>query len=210
MTKTDMLVELREILDESQNNPLWTPRSLERWLSEGQDKFCAETGFFKDSSNHTIPVLADTRLYSYSDRIIRIVAVKRNGVPLTHFEGSGDFPPDNGGVPTQWRTDTDTGFIKLWPTPAADETLEMVVWRYATTPLVNKDAQPEIPEQFRRACVEYAAAKAYGIHDAEASNPKAAAEHWAEYKVYVDDGITAFHNLHNTHVDVKPHPSYVV
>jgi hypothetical protein len=74
---------------------------------------------------------------------------------------------------------------------------------------LDKAETPSIPEQCHLGLVEYAAAKAFGDHDRERQDPVKAADHMANFRAYVNDGIRLFDRLNNASPQVKPNPQYL-
>jgi len=69
-------------------------------------------------------------------------------------------------------------------------------------------ASPEIPIRFQRACIEWAAYKAFNHHDMEAQDPVKASDHLNYFNEYVSDGRSAFRRLHNLETRVGTAPAY--
>ena len=71
------------------------------------------------------------------------------------------------------------------------------------------DGQPELfPPRLRRACVEWAAYKAFMHHDMETQDPVKAGDHLNAYKMYASDGRTHFRRVHGLEVSVGIDPAY--
>ena len=230
MNRTTMLANLREVLnDVSTSFTSWGDTRLLMYLSEGQDKFCEETGYFRDASSFTITLESGTATYAVPDRIIEILGVY-NGTKLlakldtnARYGVSGeitdfDFTNSTPGMPSHWQTEADTGSISLYPTPGDDQdgaTLSLRVWRYSKYDLAGDGetedvpAEPEIPARFHGAPIEWAAYKALMHHDEETQDPVKAAEHLNTFmRVYVADGRAAFIRAHNIEVKFSPNPCY--
>jgi len=226
MNRTEMLTELREVLDDASTSfTSWSDSRLLAYLSEGQDKFCEDTGFFRDASSYTIVLVAGTASYSIPARAIQLLDIydgtTKLGKIYTGSELDGviqsDLSTAQPGRPTQWKTDLTTGSILLRPTPSTAEAgviLSLRVWRYslydlAGVALLGAPATPEIPTRVQRACVEWAAYKAFSHHDAETQDPIKARDHKENYKEYVADGRRMFDRMHNIETRLVPNPTYV-
>lgn len=227
-----MLAELKVVLGESNiTYSSWTDTTLEGYLAEGQDKFCEETGYFRDISNFSITLQTGVAVYAIPDRIIQILDIwngtRKLGKVLTDnetysYDSGFPFDTDATGVPTMWATEEETGIIKLSPTPTADENgdiLVLHVWRYSLYDLAGDgavpegggdapDAEPEIPSRFHRACIEWAAYKALRHHDLDSENKVKSSDHLKSFKDYVTDGITAFRRGHNLDTRVGTSSAY--
>ena len=130
MTRAEMLAELRELIDDTTStHQLWSDTRLLAYLAEGQDKFCEDTGFFRDKSNFTIELETGVSTYDIPDRVIEVIDIFDGKVKLGKIlTGTAEvvYPDwseevETTGRPRYWRTDNDTGMIELSPTPTADE-----------------------------------------------------------------------------------------
>jgi len=226
MTRAEMLAELLEVLNSETVNGSWSESRLLGYLSEGQDKFCEETGFFVDITNYSLTLATNTALYAVPARAIQVMNIwygtKRLGKVLQDSisepdEWPVDFDDTASGMPNQWQTDQTTGFIKLAPTPTIAENgliLNLHVWRYSRYDLAGDGAvagtaaTPELPPRLQRACIEWAAYKAFNHHDMEAQDPVKARDHLLSFKEYVSDGRYLFRQLHNLETRVGSDPAY--
>ena len=202
------------------------------YLSEGQDKFCEETGFFRDASTFSIELATGTAFYAIPDRIIQIISIydgtRKLGKVLTgdtyDLESGSDFTLAAAGPPRQWQTDAESGLIQIKPTPGADQDgldLTLHVWRYSVYDLAGSgavpegggdapDAEPEIPSRFHMAPIEWAAYRAFMHHDEETQDPVKAREHLDAFtNIYVADGRRAFDRSHNIETRVSVNTAYV-
>lgn len=226
MNREQMLTELNEVLNNSNLNGAFNEPTLIGYLSEGQDKFCEETGYFVDITNYSLTLAANTALYAVPARTIQVLNIwdgtKRlgkilPGTPEALDEWPLDFGTQPTGRPNRWQTDQTTGFIKLTPTPTAAEAgvvFPLHVWRYSRYELSGDGATagvaatPEIPGRLQRACIEWAAYKSFMHHDMETQDPVKAADHLAAFNGYVSDGKRAFDRAHNVEVRVGSNPAY--
>ncbi len=212
MTRDDMLAELQGVLNDSTTSGVWLEATLLGYLAEGQDKFCEQTGYFIDLSTFTLTLQTDVAVYPIPARVIQIIDIW-DGQKKLYKELIGEqvYETIVVGPPSRWRTDQETGIIKLTPTPTSDEdgdTLVLQVWRYSEDDLADTGADPEIPSRFRRACIEWAAYKAFMHHDMEAQDPVKASDHLAAFKAYVADGKLALRRYHNQEMRVGSDAAY--
>jgi len=146
MTRAEMLAELREVIHDTTLSVGWGDAVLVGYLAEGQDKFCEETGYFRDATNYTVTLQTDTARYDISDRIIQVLHVwdgmRRLGkIHDDRVVSNDDWPATisvTAGLPTHWRTDKETGAIEFYPTPTSDydeRVMTLQVWRYSRYPL---------------------------------------------------------------------------
>jgi len=217
MTKAELLAELNLILDGSVSScgsdALCPPAQKTKWLSEGQDKFCEDTGLFVDITNTAFQVtlVVGQRDYILDDRIIKVLEVwddTRFVPPLERpFRSDMSSLLVGEGAPQAWLCDREPGKITLYPAPTEVKTLQMKVWRYPMTPLT--DGEPELPSRLQRACVEWAAYKVLLMHDAELRNKAKAVEHLSNYQQYVADGIKYLKRLRGVDLQFGCDPIYL-
>jgi len=215
-----MLAELLEVLNDAGVDGQFTTSTLYGYLSEGQDKFCEETGYFTDLSSFTLTLVEDIAVYDIPDRTIQIMDIwdgarRLQKVPtgntIESTESFGPFSPDTPATPSMWRTDQETGIITLIPAPAAADAgtvLALQVWRYSLYDLAEDGKNPEIPGRFHRACIEWASYKAFNHHDMETQDPVKAADHLASFKDYVKDGKKQLQRYQNQETRVGTAPAY--
>lgn len=212
MTRDELLAEFREAADDSVAPYAWgDPRAL-HMLSEGQDKFCEETGYFTDSSTYEITTVAGVVDYDLDPRIIEVLEVWDGQRKLGKFSQTDRPLASTLGeprLPQHWQADRETGKLTLNEPPLADLVLTLRVQRYSVTPFY-KSGNPEIPARFHRAMVEYAASKAFNDHDRERQDPVKAADHKANFDDYCADGRKALARREGFQPQVAPNPAYVV
>jgi len=231
MTRAEMLAELQTVLNDATTGGAWSTTTLLGYLAEGQDKFCEETGYFRDRTNFSITLATGVAVYDIPDRVIQILNIwdgtRRLGKVLTGDDTSDSdtewtFDTTQPGTPRLWQTDQETGTITLYPVPtAADngDVYALQVWRYSRYDLAGDgaapegggdapDAEPEIPSRFHRACVEWAAYKAFMHRDVETQDSIKAADHLNAFKMYVSDGVTTLRRYQNQEVRVGTNPAY--
>jgi len=228
MTRREMLDELRGKIDDTSGRPKWTTGELLGWMAEGQDKFCEDTGFFTDVSSFSLTTVIGQAVYDISERIIEVKDLWRGNTRLGKYQeymktvgyptsNAVFFNPNQADVAYYWQADEETGVLTLYPTPTTVETLTMRVWRYSKFSLDSNDvdgkglnAEPEIPFRFHRACIEWAAYKAYSDHDAEKGDAMGAKDHLEAFKAYVSDGKKAIRRRQSEKTTVNGNPTYVV
>jgi len=228
MTRADMLSELKAILRETSVDAAWGDTLLLGYLSEGQDKFCEETGFIIDNTNYTITLVEGQTAYTLDDRIIKVLNVYNGTTQLGKFQESDRYLSDfysqefplSSATPYAWQQDRATGTLTLYTAPTATDAgtqLTLRVWRYPRYELTNNDidgagtdASPEIPSRFHRAPIHWAAYKALSHHDFEQQDSVKARDHKLFWEEYLWNGRTHFENMHNRRMQVSPSPVYTV
>lgn len=213
MTRAELFAELKAVLNDSDQDGMWSDRALLNYLAEGQDIFCEETGYFQDKTNYTITLVADQADYALSDRIIKLEKVWDGTRQLKKLVSGGWPTTVVSSTPAYWTTGREAGKVSLYPTPTADnagDTYALDVWRYSRNYLADTGASPEIPARFHWACVEWAAYKALSNDDMEIYDPKAAARHKQNFFEYVANGRIALDRIMGNELYVEPNQTYVV
>jgi hypothetical protein len=207
-----MLLELREVLNDDNTDGVFAESTLLGYLSEGQDKFCELTGYFTDISTYSITMVDGTAIYDIPDRVIQVLDIYDGTRKLTKVKMGEDYSAsDAEGTPAKWDANVETGSIKFYPTPSADDggnSLILQVWRYSQEDLADTTAEPEIPARFHRACIEWAAFKAFMHHDMEAQDPVKSSDHYNAFMAYVRDGRVALRRYQNQETRVGSDPAY--
>lgn len=217
MTKTELVAELNLLLDDAVgvvvSDTLCPVASKIRFLAEGQDKFCEDTGMFIDitSTAFQIPIVAGTKDYDLDSRIIKVLEVWDGDYQIAPLERPFRYPnpPVSVGTGTiqAWLCDREPGMITFYPTPTQAKTLQMKVWRYPLVSLIT--GEPELPQRLQRACIEWAAYKILQIHDAELRNKVKAIEHLSNYEQYVWDGKKYLKRITNSDIQFGCDPIYL-
>lgn len=216
MTRDQLLAEFRELVDDKAGPPYaWTDLRAFAWMSEGQDEFCKETGFFRDSQSYIITTAAGVQDYPLDPRIIEVEEVWDGLRRLNKFnQGQRPrvmTPEENPNqLPWNWQTDKSTGVLTLFEPPLAGLILNLHVWRKSKRSFVTRDLPLEIFEDFHLAVVEYAAAKAFGDHDRERQDPVKAKDHMANFYAYCARGRKAYVRIMGAPMKVAPNTHYLV
>lgn len=212
MTRTELITETRAVVDDTIAPYGWTTNRLLNWLAEGQDKFCEQTGYFADKTTYFVTTVLGQQDYLLSPRIVSVRSVWDGGRQLVDGVGvtfsDTDFLDTKVQSPVHYRTDLQTGFITFFEPVTAGISLTLRVHRRSKVSL--KTAEPEIPEQFHLALVEYAAYRAFSNHDKELQDPIKARDHFANFRAYVKDGSRAYRRITGEYTDIAPNPLYVV
>jgi len=208
MTRTEVLAELRSIIDDTVAPYAWSNARLMNWLSLGQTQFCRDSGFFRDSQNYTLTTIPGIMTYPLAPEIIEVLSVW-NGVSQV-MQDVQIMLFDAPSAPFGWKVNLDSSYLALSAPPDAVYTLSMRVWRGARTALTSQGGELEISPDFHLAPVEWAAAKAFGDHDRERQDPVKAADHLANYKAIAREGKRAFRKLCGGETAIVPNALYLV
>lgn len=211
MTRSELLTELRFVLNAPSENATWLDSTLYGYLAEGQDKFCELTGYFSDVTTHAVELVEDQAVYPIPERIIQVLDIWDGARKLRKVVTGEVFEYEESNRPYAWQTDQETGVLLLHPTPNADsagDSFMLQVWRYSEEDLAESGVDPELPGRFQRACIEWAAYKAFNHHDIEAQDPVKAKDHYALFRSYVSDGKQALRRIQNVETRVSANPAY--
>jgi hypothetical protein len=224
MNRVAQLAELRQVVKDTATPYLWSDDTLIGYLAEGQDKFCEDTGYFVDLTNFTVTLQTNVYVYAIPARVIQVLDIfngrtklgKSNPDDVSVIGPDWVFDTDEPGMPTHWRTDRATGYIEFNRTPTAEQNgtvLTLQVWRYSQYSLDHQtagvyDKDPELPSRFQRACIEWAAYKAFNHHDADAQDPVKSDVHLGWYRQYVREGKLSLQRLQNMETRVGVSPAY--
>lgn len=187
MTPAEALIELRKVLSDTVEPYGWDTHLLRSYIEEGEAQFCEDTGMFLDRRNYSVTTEAGVNVYLLPEEIININACDFDGMKLiratpTSAQRSADAAP-----PIIYETEENSGMISFWPTPDAVYNIKLAVWRGARVKAFTADVF-EVPAAFHRAMIEYAAYRAYLIHDQEYEDKKRSAQHYSQYFAYVARG----------------------
>lgn len=214
MNRTALRTELRNVIADTTAPYGWSDQRLDYWLSEGQDKFCAQTGYWADKSSYTITTVLSQQEYAIPPQVISLRSLWIGNRQLIDAVGATfddtSFADTTPQEPVYYRTDLSTGYITLFEPVLAGLVLTLRVHRRSKIAYTTAGAALEIPEEFHLGVVEYAAYKAFGDHDRELQDPVKAASHYASFKSYVRDGARSYRRISGDYTDVAPNPLYVV
>lgn len=222
MLRIELLTELRFVIDDTVAPYAWSDLRLTRWLADGEDKFCEQTGYFTDSTTYTLTTQGGVTQYALpSDRIIEVLEVWDGAHKLRQFTQLDrsqyyNATPLPWKHPNAWQVDQQTNYLTLLEPPLDGLVLTLRVHRRAAQRLDHKNGAsydvtaPSIPEQFHLGLVEYGAANAFGDHDRERQDPVKAKDHMDNFADYVRDGKRAFDRLNGASPRITPARQYVV
>jgi hypothetical protein len=213
----EALGRLKKVLYESDYDGAWGDETLVSYLSEGQDRFCEDTGLIIDP-NISFQTEAGVDSYALPSYVKRVLDVHINGLPLTQYDAKhGNVTHHHLGtnaltgdvMPAFYRTDWAPGYITLTSTPRDVYTVNLRVWRYPKRTFEDCE-RFEIPARFHMACIEWAAYKALNHHDMELQDPIKGRDHYGNYMMYVARAKEWLHQLRGQKYELIPNQQYVV
>lgn len=176
MTPQQLIDNFRQLADDLGTPPLWTDSVLMGYASEGQVEIARRTRCLVDSTTPEIcqvAVVTGTAVYDVDPRVIFIRRAKLADQPLPlpkvdvprldlHRPGWDD---EGNETPCAWLP-WDAQKIRLFNTPAADGTLNLIVVREPLADIalaVDPDpaVDPEVPRRYHNGIVNWMLHRAY-------------------------------------------------
>lgn len=184
---------------------LWSRNEWIEFANDAQDEACRRARLLVDSTTAAvcnITVVSGTATYALHDSIIfvrrvRLLDTAGVGLAILGRRHSQDLDRDQGpgwqeevGQPRCYVPDMDGHSLRLYPKPdTANWTVSMTVVRTAVVPATHEtyamedgEDTPEIRRRWHLGLVNWMLYRAYGKHDSEAFNPKAAAGFAADFE----------------------------
>lgn len=186
MTLLELVTELRNLLEDTGGHGVdwedatrehllkWSNDELVTFINEAEREVAQRTKCLFDASTAEvveIAVVAATADYYLHKSITKIRRAKLDLVTLALEQTSWR---DQEALKSTWDTETGTpyyfvldwnyGQMRLSPTPVVDDTLRLSVYRYPLEDMAwsgRNSAEPEIPVQFQRKMLYWAAHLAY-------------------------------------------------
>jgi hypothetical protein len=186
MNLTALLSAGRDDLDDTVAPYFHSDARLTRFLNEAQREAARRARLITDSSTAAvcqIPIVAGTALYALDPRVIyvkraQLLSQSDKLIKVTVLQldsGCAGWQTQEATPPTHWVPDFESGKIRLFPIPKANDTLYLTVIR---EPLVDMSGSlaPEIAPRYHENLVHWMRYRAYMVRDAETYDPKKAAE----------------------------------
>lgn len=188
---------------------LWSNAELKDYLAQAQVELVKRVDLLPDSTSYTLALTADEPFADVDANIVRIrwgriAALNRKLTSKTLREIEQSYLSDDYGIqltdnwedltgePIYMVTDMDVGKVRLVPIPAEDATVALYTYRFPKTSPRN-DADPEIPDEFRRGLAFYCKFLAYQKNDIETRNDDRASDNldlWNEFVVQTKSEIS--------------------
>lgn len=197
---------------QGQGSILWNPASLVAYLSEAANIMAEETHCIMDAStpevtNLTLEEGVDT--YPIHEKILAVYSVRvghkttgrmLKSVTVEDMEnGSSDVTTDvprklagGPGKPYAFAMDEETGVVRVYPTPGAEQDGQEIFLRVARLPLAelqvpneqdpDTDVEPEVPAMRHLALCDWAAYRALRNHDTDVEDIPKATTHRNEWE----------------------------
>ncbi len=190
MMLADLIDDFRDEAQDLGTPPFWSSARLAKLASEGQSEACRRGDLLIDSTSAmcSVDVTADYPVVTLDPMILEVkrASLSSSGYqlsPVTTAQMDSYASPweQESGNPTNYVTDYQTGAIRLYPNPEANDTLNLTVRRLPID-LVNDDDEPEIRLEAHPALVQWMLYRAYSKQDADSFDPQKAARALAEFE----------------------------
>lgn len=166
---------------------LWSDDELIDFANDAELEAARRARLLVDSSTLAICRLTVTAaaggLVALDDRVQFVRSVRFPGrLPLRRMtmQDMNNLDPywqdRTPGMPLAFIPDYETGKLLFWPAPSADMTAQMTVVRDPLKAMAKEEDSPEIAPRFHRSLRFWMLFRAYGKQDAEANDPKKAAD----------------------------------
>lgn len=186
MKLRDLIDLFRLDVDDEADPRLWSDEEAIEYANDAQNEAARRSRLLLDSSTTAIVNIAVTNataMYALDPRVLFVRKMRfANKLPLRRMnmqdmERCNPFWQDaQPSEPMYFVTDVETGKIVLSPPPSESGTLLMTVVRDPLAEMNDMDDEPEINARHHRSLRFWMAHRAYQKQDAEANDPKKAAE----------------------------------
>jgi hypothetical protein len=187
MQLADLIQLFRAEVDDLEEPFLWSDEEVIEFANDAQLEACRRARLLVDSSTSDICQLAVTAasngLVELDPRLLFVRQVRFAGkLPMRrmNMQDMAAFNPfwqdAPASVPYLFVTDYETGKVLFWPKPAADMTALATVVRDPLAEMNDGQDTPEISARHHRSLRFWMMFRAYSKQDAEANDPKKAAD----------------------------------
>lgn len=182
----DIIELFRSEVDDIVEPYLWSHEDAIEYANDAENEAARRARLIIDSSTAaicTIAVIAGTHTYALAPSVVFIRRARLTAsVPLSRKttadmdEYSPMWEESSRSTPRVYVSDADTGSIRLWPTPAANGTLNLTVVRTPVAEMKEDEDTPELNARFHRSLRFWMMFRAYSKQDADTNNPKKAGD----------------------------------
>lgn len=192
MKLNDLIDICRIEVDDAVKPYLWSDDELIEYANDAELEACRRGRLLIDSSTAEIcqiALVADTATYALDPRVQFIRRARLTGMRplkrmnLQDMDGWNPWWEDAAAsTPSAFIPDFETGKIRLYPTPDADYTLNLMVVRDPLQEMNDDSDTPEIAPRYHRSLRFWMMHRAYLKKDADTNDPKKAAESLALFE----------------------------
>lgn len=190
MDLKELLELTREMASDVAEPQLWSDKFIINALNDAEMEACRRSRLIVDSSTEKccrIDLAAATSLYKVHDSVIFIrrveLSTKTDPLGFARFRDLDMSCPGwrtETGEVDAWVTDFETGKLRFFRTPTADQLPAHAMLTVVRGPLKrmsNKNDRPEIKPRFHYNLHHWALFRMYSKNDSQTLDPEAAAKH---------------------------------
>lgn len=193
MQLLDLFTRARAELDDTVEPYLWPDDDLMEFANDAQNEAARRARLLIDSSTTAICTLAATvanhGLVALDPRVLFVRRARIAGcLPLArmNLQDMAELDPywqdASAARPRAFIPDFETGKLQFWPFPDATYAVGLTVVRDPLVEMDDLQDTPEIASRYHRSLLHWMLYRAYGKQDAEANDPKKAAESLARFE----------------------------
>lgn len=188
MTLDDLIEEYREESNDNGSPPFISDDWLTKRANQAQQEACRRSGLLIESV-HAMCCASVSAGYPVVKLDPRIIDVKKARLsldsqplcPASVNQLALDWENDSG-IPSHYVTDYQSGSIRLYPTPIANDDLILTVSRLPLKDMESGNDKPEIREEYHPALVQWLLYRSYAKQDADIFDPAKSAKALAEFE----------------------------
>lgn len=188
----DIVNNARLKLDDVVEPYLWSDDEIAEYLNISVEELCNESYMIKDSTTDdicTINITADTAYYPLSDKITSIIIAKLDSMTnyLKQIDDGVIIDYDGSAITTPSFSYNDSS-ITLYPTPAANDTLHLTVYRLPlnTINMANAYNEIEVPRKWQNYLYYGIFRLAYDKNASDAYDPQMRDRYAAQWEITKD------------------------
>lgn len=188
MTLEEFRLRFRQGTGDLSKPYLWSDEEVDQFANDAEDEACRRAGLLVDSSSpeaSEIVISARDEAVDLHESVIfvrraRLASSGRTLSPRVaramdeECPGWEDTPAS---IPQIFVPDWESGKLRLWPPAAQADTLKLTVVRTPLVPMEKDGDSPSIPRRYHAALLDWMYHLAYLKQDADAFDPKKAAQH---------------------------------
>lgn len=192
MKLAGLIREYRREADDNAIPPFVADADLFDFANEAEEEACRRAHLLRDSTTSavcTVAVTAGDPVITLHASIIDVLRVRMASetvplqiVPQDEMDRVNVGWDTMTGKPRAVVTGRDTGKLRLWPSPTANETLTLTVTRLPVAAMNDPEDTPEIPAQYHRALAQWMLYRVFSIRDSELFDPNKAATALAKFE----------------------------
>lgn len=190
MTLDELISAFRDDENDTELPYMWSDAFITRHLNEAQREACRRAQLLVDSSSSFC-----TESFEAGDPLIKlnplIITARRVKVSYSTYSLSPARAAEmdrinpgwekHRGTPTQFITDYETGYIRLYPNPTVSGEVTMTVVRLPKDDLANGEDTPELREEYQLGLLHWVKMRAYSKMDADRYDPQKADKFEAKF-----------------------------